>query len=62
MYRTSNQDSAEPVGKFQQTAAGSAGQMQSSALAELCGLIVVVKKFVNGTCQEGVPWVDAADL
>lgn len=43
-------------------AAGSAGQMQSSALVEIYGLIVVVKKLVNGTCQKGIPWVDYIDV
>lgn len=36
-------------------AAESADQMQSSALVEIYGLIVVVKKLVNGTCQKGIP-------
>lgn len=46
-------------------AAGSAGQIQLSTLVAIHGLIVVVKKLLNGTCQEVVPWVDhidAADL
>lgn len=42
-------------------AAGSAGQMQSSALVVIYGLIVVFKKLVNGPCQKGVPWVDHID-